>query len=111
MVYPDTSSEEFIMCKGLFDTQTRFTKINRNGDPLKKLNELIDWKVFWPELAKFAEISNPSKGGRPPICPLLKFKMLILQSLYNLSDGALEQQILRNLAYNISRYVMLVFQD
>ena len=87
------------MFKGLFDTQSRFAKIDRNGDPLKRLNELIDWKMFWPELAKFAEISNPSKGGRPPICPLLKFKMLILQSLYNLSDDALEQQVLDRLSF------------
>lgn len=87
------------MFKGLFDTQIRFAKIDRNGDPLKKLSELIDWDIFWPDLAPFAEVSNPAKGGRPPLCPLLKFKMLILQSLYNLSDDALEQQVLDRLSF------------
>lgn len=87
------------MFKGLFDTQSRFAKIDRNGDPLKKLSELIDWNIFWPELASFAEISNPAKGGRPPLSPLLKFKMLVLQSLYNLSDDALEQQVLDRLSF------------
>ena len=87
------------MFKGLFDTQSRLAKIDRNGDPLKKLSELIDWDIFWPELSKFAEIPNSSKGGRRPICPLLKFKMLILQSLYNLSDDALEQQVLDRLSF------------
>lgn len=87
------------MFKGLFDTQSRLAKIDRNGDPLKKLSEVIDWDIFWPELSRFAEVSNPSKGGRPPLCPLLKFKMLILQSLYNLSDDALEQQVLDRLSF------------
>jgi IS5 family transposase len=87
------------MFKGLFDVQTRLAKIDRNGDPLKKLSQLVNWDIFWPELSRFAEVSNPCKGGRPPICPLLKFKMLILQSLYNLSDDALERQVLDRLSF------------
>lgn len=92
-------SEEYSMFRGLFDTQTRLAKIDRNGDPLKRLNELVDWSIFWPDLLPFAEVANPSKGGRPPVCPLLKFKMLILQSLYNLSDDGLEQLVLDRLSF------------
>lgn len=87
------------MFKGLFDTQTRLAKIDRNGDPLKQLNELIDWEMFRPDLAQLRENVDVSKGGRPPIDPLLKFKMLILQSLYSLSDDALEQQVLDRLSF------------
>ena len=87
------------MFKGLFDTQTRLAKIDRNGDPLKQLNELIDWEIFRPELSQLREAVDVSKGGRPPIDPLLKFKMLILQSLYNLSDDGLEQQVLDRLSF------------
>lgn len=83
------------MFKGLFDTQTRFAKIDRNGDPLKKLNELVDWDIFLPDLA----VVEGKKGGRPPYSALLKFKMLILQSLYNLSDDSLEQQVLDRLSF------------
>ena len=87
------------MFKGLFDTQTRLAKIDKNGDPLKQLNGLIDWEIFRPELARLRENVDTSKGGRPPIDSLLKFKMLILQSLYNLSDDALEQQVLDRLSF------------
>ena len=87
------------MFKSLFDTQTRFAKLDKNGDPLKRINELVDWSIFWPELSPFAEVANPSKGGRPPVCPLLKFKMLVLQSLYNLSDDGLEQLVLDRLSF------------
>ncbi len=87
------------MFKSLFDTQTRLAKIDKNGDPLKKLNEIIDWEIFRPELARLRENVDDAKGGRPPIDPILKFKMLILQSLYNLSDDALEQQVLDRLSF------------
>ena len=87
------------MFKSLFDTQTRLAKIDKNGDPLKRINGLVDWSIFWPELQHFAEVATPSKGGRPSVCPLLKFKMLILQSLYNLSDDSLEQQVLDRLSF------------
>jgi IS5 family transposase len=83
------------MFKGLFDTQTRFAKIDRNGDPLKKLNDLVDWTIFLPDLSALEE----KTGGRPPYSALLKFKMLILQSLYNLSDDSLEQQVLDRLSF------------
>ncbi len=43
------------MFKSLFDTQTRLAKIDKNGDPLKMLNELIDWEIFRPELARLRE--------------------------------------------------------
>lgn len=87
------------MFKSLFDTQTRLAKIDRNGDPLKQLNELIDWEMFRPDLAQIRENVDISKGGRPPIDPVIKFKMLILQSLYNLSDDSLEQQVLDRLSF------------
>lgn len=87
------------MFKGLFDVQSRLSKIDRNGDPLKQLNELIDWEMFRPDLGQLREKVDVSKGGRPPIAPVLKFKMLILQSLYNLSDDALEQQVLDRLSF------------
>ncbi len=87
------------MFKGLFDAQTRLAKIDKNGEPLKQLNELVDWEMFRPELALLRENVDASKGGRPPIDPLLKFKMLILQSLYNLSDDGLEQQVLDRLSF------------
>lgn len=87
------------MFKGLFDTESRFGKIDKNGDPLKKINELVDWTIFLDDLASVEGKSNKVKGGRPPYSALLKFKMLILQTLYNLSDDSLEQQVLDRLSF------------
>ena len=87
------------MFKGLFDTQSRLAKIDKNGDPLKKLEKVVDWGIFLPDLASLRHEVDPGKGGRPPFPALLKFKMLILQSLYNLSDDALEQLVLDRLSF------------
>jgi hypothetical protein len=37
------------MQTGLFDLEFRLDKIDANGDPLKKLNEMIDWELFRSE--------------------------------------------------------------
>ncbi|MDR1520690.1 MAG: transposase [Planctomycetota bacterium] len=91
------------------ENSLKFAKIDRNGDPLKQLNELIDWEIFRSELSRLRESVDVSKGGRPPIDPLLKFKMLILQSLYNLSDDSLEQQVLDRLSF--MRFLGLTMGD
>jgi len=41
--------------------------------------------MFRPVLTKALRRSAPSKGGRPPFDPVLKFRMLVLQSLHGLS--------------------------
>jgi IS5 family transposase len=71
------------------------TKLTKLGDPLQKLNEYIDWKIFEGPLneAYKDEDKDLSKGGRPPFCRLMMFKALLIQSLYNLSDDQLEYQI------------------
>lgn len=93
------------MFKGLFDTQSRLAKIDKNGDPLKKINELVDWSIFLQELLP---VQN-KPGGRRGYDALLKFKMLILQSLYNLSDDSLEQQVLDRLSF--MRFLGLTMGD
>ena len=35
-----------MMQPGLFDWQNRFEKLNKNGDPLLKLNKVIQWESF-----------------------------------------------------------------
>ena len=36
------------MINSLFDLQIRLDRIDRKGDPLAKLDEMIDWKQFLP---------------------------------------------------------------
>ncbi len=78
---------------GFFDLENRFGKLDQLGDPLKALNAVIDWSVFEPILEKGLAKDKKSNAGRPGFDPLLMFKVLILQSLYNLADGQTEFQI------------------
>ena len=97
--------------KGLFDAELRLRKIDSIGDPLQKLDEVIGWEIFRPLLNKgFAKDTPPQgPGGRPPFDNLLRFKILILQSLYNLSDDAMEYQL--NDRRTFQRFVGLDDQD
>lgn len=61
---------------------------------MKALNEVVDWSVFEPILKKGLAKEKKSNAGRPlSFPPLLMFKVLILQSLYNLADAQTEFQI------------------
>lgn len=81
---------------GLFDDHFLLEKLTKLGDPLQKLNEFIDWKIFESPIneAFKNEDKDLSKGGRPPFNRLILFKSLVIQSLYNLSDDQLEYQII-----------------
>ena len=79
---------------GFFDFQERFHKIDKNGDPLAKINETVDWEIFRPALEKARDKGRQSNVGPKGYDVILLFKILVLQSLYNLSDDATEFQIL-----------------
>jgi hypothetical protein len=80
---------------GLFDAEFRLRKLDAIGDPLQKLTSGINWERFRPLLDRGFQKDQPAKGpgGRPPFDHVLRFKVLILQSLYNLSDDAMEFQL------------------
>lgn len=80
---------------GLFDAEFRLRKIDTIGDPLQKLTSCIDWERFRVLLTHGFEKDEPAKGpgGRPPYDYVLRFKVLVIQSLYNLSDDAMEFQL------------------
>jgi len=84
---------------GMFDWGFRFAKLDGNGDPLTKLNAVIDWDRFRPTLQVVRDKARKSNAGRKPFDTVLMFKILILQSLYNLSDEAVEFQILDRISF------------
>jgi IS5 family transposase len=84
---------------GLFDWENRYARIDKGGDPLVKLNKVIDWEAFRPLLMKVREKERKSNAGAKPYDVVLMFKSLIIQSLYNLSDDELEYQILDRLTF------------
>jgi len=59
--------------------------------------------VLTPEEAK------RSRAGRKPFDALLMFRMLILQSLYNLSDEQIEYQVCDRMSF--TRFLGLAFED
>lgn len=95
------------MQPGFFDLTNRHKKLNEK-DPLTHLNALIEWTEFRPIL----EIVRPkgkNRTGRPPFDALLLFKILILQSLYNVSDDEVEFQIRDR--YSFCRFLALMPED
>ena len=79
---------------GFFDFEGRMNKIDKNGDPLTKIDNTVDWEIFRPSLEKAREKPRKSNVGPKGYDVILLFKILIIQSLYNLSDDATEYQIL-----------------
>ena len=88
-----------MMQSGLFDWQTRFEQLDNGGDPLVKLNAMIPWETFRKQLEKVREQNRKSAAGRKPFDVIVMFKILILQSLYNLSDDQSEFQIRDRLSF------------
>ena len=87
------------MQKGLFDWHFRFKKLDKNGDPLRQLNEVIPWEQFRPTLNTIHEKERKSNAGAKPYKVVMMFKILVIQSLYNLSDDAVEYQILDRISF------------
>jgi IS5 family transposase len=79
---------------GLFDAQQRLEQIRGMGDPLAALDTVMDWAIFIPVLDRIPRAEPKAPGGRPAYAPLLMFKILVLQSLYGLSDEQAQFQIL-----------------
>jgi len=84
--------------RGLFDIIFHFDSLPTNSDPLVKLNELVNWEEFRPYF-KGMRKDNKSGKGRPPFDEIMMFKIIILQSLYNVSDDRMEFQIRDRLSF------------
>ena len=88
-----------MMQPGFFDWQNRFEKLDKTKDPLLKLNSAVNWQMFRAELEAVRDKQRKSTAGAKPYDAVLMFKILILQSLYNLSDEAMEYQILDRMSF------------
>ncbi|MCX8044139.1 MAG: transposase, partial [Desulfobacterota bacterium] len=88
-----------MMQPGFFDWQNRIEKLDKAGDPLLKLNTAVNWEMFRAELEALRDKQRKSKAGAKPYDAVMMFKILIIQSLYNLSDEAVEYQILDRMSF------------
>lgn len=84
---------------GFLDIDTRHAKLSGYGDPLERLNQVINWEIFRPVLAKIDTKKRKSNAGRKPTERILMFKLLILQRMNNLSDERLEFQVADRLSF------------
>jgi IS5 family transposase len=94
---------------GFFDYAERLEDLSEQGDPLERLNRVIRWEEFRGTLRAIVESRDRVKGGRPPYDHILMFKVLVLQSLYNLSDEQAEYQIKDWLSF--MRFLGLKLED
>jgi len=92
-----------------FDLDNRYQSLSRLVDPLEVLNRSIPWETFRPALKKAFKKSKKSNAGRKPYDLVLMFKVLVLQSLYNLSDDQTEYQIKDRLSF--TRFLGLHNED
>lgn len=94
---------------GFFDGDERLKALSAAGDPLERLAKVVDFEVFRGELEAALSRSDRAKGGRPSYDPVLMFKILVLQTLYTLSDDQTEYQLKDRLSF--MRFVGLALHD
>jgi hypothetical protein len=80
------------MLNGLFDIDNRLNYLTENGDMLPRQKDLVPWEKFRRDLEAIYDHERKSNAGRRPFDVVMMFKILILQSLYNLSDDEMEYQ-------------------
>src|SRR5271169_1801947 len=79
-----------------FDADKRLAVISAKGDPLEMIDRVVPFESFRAEIE--TAVLRPAKekkstAGRKPIDVIVMFRMLVLQSLYNLSDEQVEYQV------------------
>ncbi len=84
---------------GFFDIDERLKELSAKGDDLERLNAIVDFEIFRPDLARSVPRSDGSKGGRPAFDHVLMFKVLILQAAHSLSDERAEYLIKDRLSF------------
>jgi transposase, IS5 family len=84
----------------LFDGSDRLQELSHLGDPLEKLNRVIDWGIFQPILNKVLKKERKGVQGRPPYPYLMMFKILVLQRLYNISEWLFRENLVNAGVHN-----------
>ena len=85
--------------KTFFSEEKKLDMLNKKGNPLKKLNECINWNIFNRILENTFKKDRKDKRGRPHYNYVMMFKILILESIYHLSDDEMEYQILDRMSF------------
>lgn len=87
-----------------FDLTDRYSRLSKKGDPLERLDEVIDWKEFDDILAYVKKKSREerechSNAGRKSFGSRTLLKVLVLKHLYNHSFEQEEYQLKDRLSF------------
>src|SRR6266436_4759341 len=105
-------SERVMGQKGFFDIERRLEAISAKGDPLETIKKMVRWDDFRADIEAVTETKpeeRQSNAGRKPYDTILKFKIVVLQSLHNLSDEQTEYLIRDRLSF--MRFLDLELED
>jgi transposase, IS5 family len=75
---------------GFFDVDERLKRLSDLGDQLETFQSAIDFEIFRADLMSALSYSDGAQGGRPPLDPVMMFKILVIQAIDNLSDERAE---------------------
>jgi transposase len=75
-------------------TEERHEKLAKKKDALREIKMLINFEILADKIDELVPRPMPTQGGRPPFPTELMIHILVLQQLYNLSDEAMEYQLL-----------------
>src|SRR5207245_11243105 len=105
-------SERVMGQKGFFDVERRLEAISAKGDPLETIRKMVRWEDFRADIEAVTETKaeeRNSNAGRKPYDTILKFKIVVLQSLHNLSDEHTEYLIRQRLSF--LGFLHLILED
>src|SRR6266576_580789 len=105
-------SERVMGQKGFFDVERRLEAISALGDPLATIKKIVPWEDFRTDIEAVTETKpeeRKSNAGRKPYDTILKFQILVLQSLHNLSDDRTEYLIRDRISF--MRFLDLELED
>jgi transposase, IS5 family len=97
---------------GFYDLDKRLEAISAKGDPLEALNVIVAFESFRSEIeavVRLAPEERKSNAGRKPFDAVMMFKVLVLQTLYNLADEHVEYLIRDRLSF--MRFLGLGLED
>ena len=81
------------------DFEKIMNEISANGDPLEKLAATVDFERFRPTLEKAAGCPRGAMEDGTADDPVVKFKMLVLQSLHEMSLDATSRMVCDRLSW------------
>ena len=84
---------------GFWSVEDRLCELSEQGDPLEKLQQIVNFELFRPVLATAIGPVDRCKGGRPRFDAVLKFKMLYLQAQHGLSFEQTERLVRDRLSW------------